>query len=105
MAKEILNKENKMNLTIGHDREGHQFFATIDGQKAWLNYTVLPEGTTLDYKSTFTPPELRGQGIAGKIVEFALEHAKANHYKVIPSCPYVRAYIERHPQFRTLVSE
>ena len=93
-----------MNITIEHDTEGHQFFSVIEGKRAWLNYTALPDGKTLDYRSTFTPPELRGKGIAGKIVKFALEYARENHYKVIPSCPYVRSYIEQDPQFRTLVS-
>lgn len=94
-----------MHITIEHDTEGHQFFSMVDGKKSWLNYTALPDGKTLDYRSTFTPPELRGQGIARKIVEFALEYAKENHYKVIPSCPYVRSYIEDHPEFRALISE
>jgi predicted GNAT family acetyltransferase len=50
-------------------------------------------------------PELRGQGVAGKITETALEYAKANSLRVIPMCGYAAAYIRRNPQYAELMKQ
>ena len=92
-----------MNIEIEHDKENHQFIYEINGKTAHLKYKVLPDGKILDYMSTYVPPELRGQQIAAQLVKVGLDYARANNYKVIPSCSYVRAYIERHPEYNDLL--
>ncbi|MBA3813207.1 MAG: N-acetyltransferase [Alphaproteobacteria bacterium] len=94
-----------MNITIEHDKKNHQFFSMVEGKKALLDYTILPDGKTLDYYHTYVPPELRGHEIAGNIVKFALDYAVENHYRVIPSCSYVHSYIKRHLEYQDLVVE
>jgi hypothetical protein len=47
----------------------------------------------------------RGEGLAGAIVEAALEWAEGEGYQVIPTCPYVARYIDAHPRFQGLVTE
>lgn len=49
-------------------------------------------------------PDFEGRGIASAIVRFALADARAHGWKVIPSCPYVQSYLERHPEERDLVA-
>lgn len=92
-----------MKITITHIIEDHQFSYREDGKTARLDYAILPDGKTLDYYSTYVPPELRGRQIAQMIVEFALDYAKTNHYKVMPSCSYVSSYIKRHPEYGDIV--
>jgi len=46
-----------------------------------------------------------GQGLAGKMAKTALEYARNNGLDVVPNCPFVRAYIRRHSEYRELVSE
>jgi predicted GNAT family acetyltransferase len=94
-----------MNIHIEHDEEINQFFSKIDGKISYLKYTLLPDKKTLNLRMTYVPPELRGQQIAGKIVKFALEYAKENNYKIIPSCSYVEAYIKGHPEYKNIVLE
>jgi predicted GNAT family acetyltransferase len=53
---------------------------------------------------TFVPPELRGRGIAEKLVRAALEHARDEKVRVVPACSYVGTYIQRHPEFQALVA-
>lgn len=93
-----------MELQIEHDKEQHKFYAIVDGKESVLHYST-PSKTTLDYYSTFVPNELRGQKIAEQIVIFALEYAKKNNYKVIPSCPYVKKLLERHKEYQNLISD
>jgi len=59
----------------------------------------------IDFYRTFTPPELRRKGVAGKIVKYALEHAKENNLVGIPTCSYVKGYIERHENYKELLDE
>jgi len=48
-------------------------------------------------------PEQRGQGIAGKLTQVALEYAKEKNLRVIPMCSYVATYIHKHPQYAELM--
>jgi len=92
-----------MDIIIEHDKEHHQFIATVDGKVSHLKYEVLPDGKTLGFVSTFVPIELRGKHIAGQIVKFALEYAKENKNKVIPLCSFVQAYVDSHPEYNEII--
>jgi len=91
-------------ITIEHQANKNQFIALIDGKEAHLKYNISAKDV-LDYYSTFVPPELRGQHIAQNIVKFALDYAKDNHFKVIPSCPFVKKYIDQHAEYQALIAK
>jgi predicted GNAT family acetyltransferase len=93
-----------MDITIRHDPEHRQFVADVDGHEAVVQYRETEQGT-FDLFRTFTPEALRGRGIAGRLVEATLEHARANGWKIVPTCPYVTRYVERHPEHRDLVAD
>ena len=58
----------------------------------------IPAGRVIVYIHTEVPPVLAGNGIANLMVRAALAHAQKKHLKVIPQCPYVSAYLRRHPE-------
>jgi predicted GNAT family acetyltransferase len=90
-------------LAIVHEPSAHRFVAAVDGGLAYLTYRKLG-GRVLELDHTFVPPERRGAGIASQLTAYALEFARERAYRVVPSCPFVAAYIARHPQYRPLVS-
>ena len=92
------------NLNIQHDTVNHKFFVFTAGKESLMEYRVINENT-LDYFHTFTPPELRGQGIAEKIVRVALDYAKQNNFKIIPSCPYVAKFVASHSEYQSLITK
>ncbi|MEM6525615.1 MAG: GNAT family N-acetyltransferase [Bacteroidota bacterium] len=49
---------------------------------------------------TWVPPELEGQGIASALAEFALNYAKDHGQEVVVYCPFVKAYIQKHPEWQ-----
>jgi predicted GNAT family acetyltransferase len=57
----------------------------------------------LNLNYTYVPNSLRGKGIAAKLVEAALEYARLNGIKIIPSCSYVDVYLQRHPEYEDLL--
>ena len=48
---------------------------------------------------TFTPPEARGQGLAGKLVQAIVDDAREQGFRIAPQCPYVVAAFARHPEW------
>jgi predicted GNAT family acetyltransferase len=53
---------------------------------------------------TEVPLDLRGEGIGSELVRSALDWARAENLRVLPSCPFVAAFIERHPEYSELVA-
>ncbi|MFO7897117.1 MAG: GNAT family N-acetyltransferase [Candidatus Cloacimonadales bacterium] len=89
-------------MKIIHDQEQKRFYTEQDNKRALLDYKQIDE-TTLKYYHTFVPPELRGKKFAAEIVRYALDYAQEHDFQVIPSCPYVRKFIERHQEYQSLV--
>lgn len=77
-----------MSAEVVHDETGSRYILESQGQEVVLKYT-RPDGNTIDMQSTFTPPALRGRGLARVVVERALDDAAAAGLKVIPTCSYV----------------
>jgi len=91
-----------MDIEVKHDKENERFVAEVEGRIAYLSYNIFNDKINLS--STFTPPELRGKGIAKIVVEYAFNYAKENNLKVIPTCSYVRALVERNDNYKDLLA-
>jgi predicted GNAT family acetyltransferase len=88
---------------IRHDTAGQRFVLSLEGAEAELNYRAV-DAKTLDYYRTFVPSSMRGGGIASKLTAHALQHAQERGLKIVPTCPFIVTYIERHPEYRPLVA-
>ena len=93
-----------MRIQIRHDATEHRFLAEVNGAMAYLAYEVLSDDT-LDLRHTYVPHLFRGQGIASQLVREALEHAQVLDFTVIPTCPFVRRFIDARPEYRGLISK
>ncbi len=91
-------------MEIKHDITNQRFYTMVEGREAYLQYLIVDKNV-LNYYKTYVPNELRGKGIAGKIVEAALNYARENNLKIIPSCSYVDIFIERNKNFEDLVKK
>ena len=67
--------------------EGFFIFGENGDELAKLTYRK--EGEKLFFESTVVSPELRGQGIAGKLFDAGVEYARENGYKIVPVCSYI----------------
>lgn len=90
-------------VVVRHNVAEHRFEATVDGLASVADYEL--RGADLIMTHTFVPPQLRGRGIAEKLVRFALEHARSERLRVVPACSYVALFIERHAEFRPLLAD
>ena len=87
--------------TVRDNAAQNQYEITVDGRTALLRY-ARHQGT-IDLIHTEVPPALRGHGLADRLAQAALEAARETHVRVIATCPFVKAYIRRHPEYQALV--
>ena len=79
----------------------NRFELDVDGGMAVADYDAAPGRITITYAEV--PAELRGRGIGSTLVRGALEAARARGLKVVAKCPFVAAYMAKHPEFDDLL--
>lgn len=82
-------------LVIVNNLEQTRFQAVVDNNLALLDYQLRDGVLQIDY--VYVPPDFRGRGIAGQLMEAALAHARHEGLRVEPVCSYARAYMARKP--------
>jgi predicted GNAT family acetyltransferase len=50
-------------------------------------------------------PRFEGQGLASRLIRSALDEAREGELMVLPFCPFVNAYISKHPEYAPLVPD
>jgi predicted GNAT family acetyltransferase len=94
---------NLATVEVTRNPTENRFETVIDGYLCKLDY--IQDGKNFVITHVGVHPELRGQGIAGKIVEVSLEYARENDLRVVPMCSYAAAYIRRHPEYAELTRQ
>jgi predicted GNAT family acetyltransferase len=92
-----------MEIDVKHDEQAGKYYAVIDGREAVCEYGPAGEGR-LNFFHTYVPNELRGKGVADELVRVALDDVLARGLKVIPSCWFVRVYIDRHEKYKSALA-
>jgi len=90
-----------MSINIEHKKQTHRFEVHIDGYTGYLEYEEQGDDI-LDFTHTIVPKELGGQGIGSQLVKHGLDYARDNNFKVIPSCSFVDAYMNKHQDYQSL---
>lgn len=89
-------------LDIQHLPDRGRFQAVVEGYSCVCDYR-LADGVMAITHTEVAPP-LEGRGIAGQLVQAALDHARAHGLKVRPLCSYARVYMRRHPETESLLA-
>lgn len=85
------------------DEARRQYQLLVDGQAAGVaDYREADE--TVEIPHTYVDPARRGHGLAGILVRHALDDIVASGRKVVPTCPYVRVYVDSHPEYADSVA-
>ena len=91
-----------MSLVIVDVPERSRYEAHLDDVPVGiLEYVVKHERVALVHTEVFAGYE--GRGIAAGLARFALDDARRRELRVIPSCPYVKRYLETHPADHDIV--
>lgn len=57
---------------------------------------ITREAGRIRFTHTVVDPAYRGQGIAGRLADFALNDAAAGGETIVPECPYIQKYLREH---------
>ncbi|MDB6094154.1 MAG: hypothetical protein JWM32_1716 [Verrucomicrobia bacterium] len=83
-------------IVVRHNPSASRFEAEVEGHLSVADCVV--EGDRAIFTHTFVPPELRGRGIAERLVRTALGWAVAERLTIVPQCSYVAVFLQRHPE-------
>ncbi len=78
-------------------------YELIDGQRVVGEIRYRREPGVVVLVHTEVDPALEGQGLASELVEGAFRDLRARGLRVVPFCPYVRAWLRRHPEEADIV--
>lgn len=82
--------ESRYELRVGGELAGYLVYR-LRGRQITLVHTEVD-------------PRFQGAGLAARLARFGLDDARKRNLAVLPSCPYVRSWIGRHPEYADLVA-
>jgi predicted GNAT family acetyltransferase len=89
--------------TVTNDAERQRYEIHLGSELAgFVAYHAQPGLITVLH--TEVEPAYEGQGVGSRLVEGMLDDVRARGLRVLPICPFVRAYVRRHPEVRDLVA-
>ncbi|MFL5951748.1 MAG: GNAT family N-acetyltransferase [Gaiellaceae bacterium] len=87
---------------VRDNRDELRYELLLDGDVVGeLRYGLRADAVALVH--TEVEPRFEGRGFGAELVAGALDDLRARGAHVIPICPFVRAYIRRHPEYKELV--
>jgi len=91
-------------IVVQDNPDEQRYELLVDGSLLGsLRYRPRPGAVALIH--TEVSPSLEGRGLGARLVAGALDDIRARGLQVVPICPFVRAYIRRHPDDADLVVE
>jgi len=85
-------------VDIVNNAADRQWEASLDGQLAgYSQYRTRPG--RIVFTHTVVDPQFEGKGIGTALAKTAVADAVANDLRITPLCPFVRAWLKRHPEF------
>lgn len=90
---------------ITHERNGHKgaFVMNRDGKRlAEMTYSMAGTKAIIDH--TTVDDALRGTGAGRKLVEAAVQWARAENLKIIPLCPYAKSVFDKTPAYADVLA-
>jgi predicted GNAT family acetyltransferase len=84
-----------------NNKAQHRYELAVDGHVA-ATYYSLADGV-ITFIHTEVPPELGGKGVGSRLIKGALDQVRADGLKVIAQCPFVKAFIEKRPEYQDLL--
>ena len=95
-----------MSETIAVTREDETthgaYRAAVPGGGRDAELTWVARGNARIANHTYVPPEARGKGIAGALVDALVSDAREQGFKIVPQCSYVEAAFRRQPEWSVL---
>ncbi len=90
-------------IRVRDDEHRSRYVAERDGETLGVAAYTRTDGVTT-FTHTIVDPAHEGEGVGSTLVRTALESERAAARTIVPRCPFVRAYLQRHPEYSDLVA-
>lgn len=90
---------DKETLRVVHNPAENRFEMKIENHLAIVNYRQREDGVYNLYHAG-VPPELEGRGYGSQLVKGTLDLIRGEGKEFIPTCPFIAAYVRRHPEYQ-----
>ena len=91
-------------IEVADAPERERYELSINGEVVGYSMYRARPGL-IAFVHTEVDPRFEGRGLADRLIRFALEDARAKGLAVLPFCPFVNAFIQRHREFEALVPD
>jgi uncharacterized protein len=96
--------EDQDTVTVVDNAERSRYEVSLDGRRVgFASYRDLPGRRAIVHAEV--DEAYGGRGIGSRLARSALDDIRARGLKVVPSCPFIRSYIDEHPEFSDLVND
>lgn len=89
-------------IEIRDSPDDEAYVIDVDGVRAGKAEYRMRDGRHI-FTHTEIDDSFSGQGLASKLVRFALDDVKEQGGRVVPICPFFAAYIQRHREYEEYV--
>ena len=93
-----------MAIEVRNNEDAARYEAVLDGQVAGFAAYQL-SGDRVVFTHTEVSPQAEGKGVASTLIRWALDDVRRQAKRVVPLCPFVVAFLKRHPDYVDLVTE
>ena len=87
---------------VRDNRAEQEFTLDVGGTRAVAAYRR--DGDAIVFTHTSVPGKIAGHGVGSRLIRAALDSARDRGLTVVAQCPFVAAYIDRHPEYRVLLA-
>ena len=88
-------------LILNEDKR--RFELEVENHIAFIEF-IKNNDNIIFLTHTEVPSELGGKGVGSELVSRVLNWIKENDYKLAPLCPFVAAYLKRHPEWTEILA-
>jgi hypothetical protein len=87
---------------VRDNKARHRFEIDADGTTAFVTYSLA--NGVLTFLHEKVPPEAAGHGVGSALAKGALDLVRADRLKMVPKCPFMAAYVRKHPEYNDLLA-
>jgi predicted GNAT family acetyltransferase len=80
-------------------------YEALDGKTVAAYAKYEDRGDVRVFTHTVTESEYEGEGVGSTLIRSALDDTRAKGRKIQPDCPFVKAFVDKHPDYQDLVAE
>lgn len=89
-------------MRVTNNTDESRYELVEDGHTAYADYRIHEGILSINY--VFSPPELRGKGTAGRLMEGLMADVQAQKLKARPICGYAASWLQRHPELKDITT-